>query len=144
LAIISAVSIMSHHECVVIVLSSSGTGRGIFAACMLHPFDIALGIELLPSLHDAAVLTRSDFRLRLTDPQFIPRVSSPRRPGAGSGTGAHGSGSGGDASSSSSSPSSSDSSAEDVAPAINYEQTTDIQLICGDFLSVDWSHADVV
>jgi hypothetical protein len=33
----------------------SGNGRGVIAACMMHKFYRAVGIELLPSLHAAAV-----------------------------------------------------------------------------------------
>lgn len=37
----------------------SGTGKPVFAAALLHSFKRAVGIEILKSLHDAAVQTLS-------------------------------------------------------------------------------------
>lgn len=49
----------------------SGTGRGCFAAALIHDFDKIVGVELVPGLHDAAVVQKN-----LYDSKVKPRLDS--------------------------------------------------------------------
>ncbi len=84
----------------------------------MHPFDKCCGIELLPSLHDAALTVQERYV------HAWPRIASDA---GGSEDGSEG-GSEGSAAA--------DPGAEERAQRTSF--------ICGDFLIADWSDADVV
>jgi len=125
----------------------SGTGRGIFAAALLHDFTKLRGVEIIPGLHQCA-------RRQLThyEHDILPSLQANEQPNQItsllSNISTLFSGASGDENKqkqrNNSNPPSSANSADILSEVIGKGSYQDIIFECQDFRKIDWSDADVV